>query len=1411
MRAKNRMFCVVFHIFFVKNELLKQMVHIIPTLMLVVFMAVIAPAQNIPFHGKFGHYTTKNGLSQNDVRCIFQDSYGFIWIGTYGGLNRFDGYSFISYQKDVNGNGVSSNLISVITEDNRGNLWIGSDDHGITFFDRNTEKFLSISNDHEHPQLLSGNHILSILIDRNDIIWAGTIHGLDKIMFNYKTHEYNIEHLSASEKDPNSISHNSVNSIYEDNFGNLWFGTGNGLNRYIHSEKGAPQFIRYNQKRKTAVRNIAQNDTSLLISYQGEIVSLPYREINNNNPTFITIKYIPSTDLISDRSNNIWSVNSKGVHVYYNEHGTIKAHHFKSDWSDPNSINSNIISSILEDRSGIIWIGTNGGGVNVYNPNKKSFKIAKRSVDPGSLSYNKIRSLTEDSKGNLWVGTEGGGLNMLPAAEKHNYNHGFIHFATNPNTENFVYDIEEGLFKNRDRIFIGTGYSANLEVLDLKSNGQYERNTFQGLKPTSAVFTIKQDTDSILWIGTYNNGLFRIFLDDNGKYVSSDHFKHLPGDDNSLSSDVIRSIEEDHQGNLWIGTDDGLNKVLNTERSSGPIHFIKYLHEDDNHSSLSYDYVLPILVSKDGNIWIGTLGGGINKVIPGRDPAKDTFEWINTNNGLPNDIIKSIEEDEKGNLWISSNKGLSRYNPLTGAITNFGTSDGLQDLEFSEIASQRRKDGEMVFGGVNGLNVFYPNEILQDTSRSIIVFTELQILNRTIKTGEKRNRRVILNKNINNLKKLKLNFDENSFSLSFAALNYAAPEKNQYEYKLEGFDQEWIPTTAQNRIAKYTNMSPGTYTLLVKASNSDGVWNDTPISLTILINPPFWRSNIALIIYVVLLLVGLWFLRKFTLITYTRKNDLLVEHLEKEKFEELSKMKLQFFTNISHEFRTPLTLIIGLAERLRKTPDVKNENEKSGYYDKIYRNAQILLNLINQLLDFRKVEHGKMKVKVVFGDIGRYVQDLCENFVELARRKNIDFNFICESKIEGYYDPDIIERIVFNLLSNAIKYTDEDGEITTSLEVSGEKVTLEVTDTGIGIDKEIQNNIFDRFSNSDKKRERSSGIGLSFTKTLVELYHGSISFHSTKHVGTTFTVIFPFGKQAFKNDNFFEEAPAPNETRRDLSWLLDKDYDKSKADDSRKGGKEYNVLLVEDNDDILFYLSEQFQDKYNIYTAKNGKIALDLCLKEHVDLVVSDVMMPEMDGLEFCEQLKKDDRINHIPIILLTAKNSTDNKVKGYEKGADAYIGKPFDMLELEARMESLISSRKKILAKLRKNIQLEPSEIEVTSLDEKFLKRVISFIEENISTTEFTVEMLAHECGMSQLHLNKKLKVLVGQTANAFIRSMRLKRAAQLLSKNRYSVNEVMYECGFIDAKYFRTCFKKEFGIPPSEYQKANKEVSLE
>lgn len=1381
------------------------------TLLAYVFAIIfnLNPCLGQQFENNFEKLTTQNGLSQNDVIGLLQDSKGYIWIGTHDGLNKYDGYSVTNYRKEPgNIHSLKSSLINCIAEDSLGNIWVGHADEGVAMLNQNTGRFTHYRNTPSNPRLITNNQVKNLLVDNNGSIWFGTNNGLNKIIPVYKEDTFHIQTFQHNPSDYGSINNNNIGSLHEDILGNIWIGNDLGLSRYVHNTTGkVGQFIHYLSGPSEQVTSIQETKSSLIIASAG-IFELPFEEINTTNPSFKTLTSTKAFQLLIYDEDYLWATSNNGVRIYSIKEGkTELINHFTHHWGNPISLSKNVTTCIIQDNSGIVWLGTNGGGVNIFKPNKRNFRHYLRNESNGSISYNKIRSIFEDQGRNLWIGTEGGGLNFLPSHKNKDYGNGFtrIDIINTPNMENNFYSIEEFRSANKNIMLFGTGFPRVFMSGEVKENSKLNFITgSNAIHPEGPSFSILVDNRNIVWVGTYGYGLYRYQLDNNGKVISSQNFRYEPNYEMGVSSNIIRSIVQDQDDNIWIGTGNGLNKLMPEEQLKTEPTFIKYFHDDNYVYSLSHDYIIPILVTSKGHIWVGTLGGGLNKVIKGDKPGNDQFLTYTTLDGLPNNSIKALLEDNDGYLWLSSNKGLTRFSPERLEFRNYGLSDGLQDMEFSELAAFKRSDGELLFGGVNGFNAFYPTEIESDSFNVDLAFGNLQIVNQDISVGDTLNNRVLLTSEINQMAKLQLKHHENSFSLGFSALHYVAPQQNQYAYKLDGFDDDWIYTSASNRTAKYTNLSSGNYNLKVKGTNSDGYWSKKELSLPIIISTPWYFTIWSISGYAIIFMTGLWFFRKYTIITNTRKNQFLMEHFEKEKEEELSQLKLRFFTNISHEFRTPLTLIIGFIERLKLHSASIPENDRQKYYQNIFRNSKTLLNLINQLMGFRKMEQGKMKLKVSYSDLTNYISLLGENFYEMANKKEINFNVHFKESVLTWFDPEIMERVIFNLLSNAFKFTPEKGTITVSINDDNDHVFVEVRDNGLGIPKEIQEHLFERFTNTNIEGENGSGIGLAFIKSLIEIHHGGIVYETKKDKGTTFKVTLPKNKDTFSAEEIMDD---PESTEENENWLLpSKDEEKRIFKPSKN--KEYTLLLVEDNEDILFFLEENFKDNYNIFKANEGHEALGICLDNSIDLVVSDIMMDGMNGFEFCEKLKSDDRINHIPIILLTAKDSSENKIKGYALGAEAYIAKPFALEELETRLNALLESKRKIVSKFRSNLELSPSEVGLTSIDEKFLNRVMKCIEQNISSSEFSVEMLAHECGLSQIHLNKKLKALVGNTANSFIRSNRMKRTVQLLKKNRYSITEIMYEVGFNDAKYFRDCFKKEFDMTPSEYQKQGNEA---
>ncbi len=1356
----------------------------------------------------FEKITTRDGLSQNDVNCVFQDRNGFLWIGTFDGLNRYDGYSFKTYRvkpSSSSTNGLTSNLIFRIKEDSSGNLWIATSNEGVCRFDVKKEQFIQVNNTASDPNRLADNRVLDVECMDNGTVWVGGMGGINILS------EVNgkIQAKEIFESETSKIKE-STHRIVSDKFQRVWIGTqsrllvceSNGKNIQQVHIPGAGIFY---------IRSLCAVNEGVFVGTSSGIFFIRFDTIDQLKYQIFKVSDIVARDIILDRTNNLFVAANNGLFNFSytpKEYSIIKLkNHFRIGATE-NNLSSQIVTSLYEDASGIIWIGTNGGGLNKYNPKRKKFALYKNTLESGSLSHNKIRAIFEDSESNIWIGTEGGGINYLDHTKNRNFRTGFVRYTSGSEAlENNVYSIiETGLGIDR-KVWAGIGYPKRLAQFDIGKSTVPRLSGNPLPEIINSVFTMLKDKDENLWLGTYGAvGLFKYIKTGDSYRLVNYKSNGNPGD---LSSNIIRSLLQDKQGNIWVGTDAGLNVLPKEELSKDNPRFKVFRNQKDNPNSLSNDYILPLFESKDGDIWVGTMGGGLNLVRNRENLDSVSFTCFNSENGLSSDVIKGILEDDYGFLWISSNKGLTRFEPKEKTFVDFDIADGLQDFEFGELACCKLKDGMMIFGGVNGFNTFYPQQIITDMTLPKVVFTDLQILNQSVEVGEKLGRRVVLDQVINHTERIKLKYAENSFAIYFSALHFSAPHKNIYKYMLEGFDQEWITKKSNERFAKYTNLKPGKYSFKLLASNNDGVWSNSVRQIEIIVVPPWWRSNLAMIVYIIAFVWLMWFFQKYSFIRIKQKNELFMERFEKEKMEELSQMKFRFFTNISHEFRTPLTLIIGSIDKLiRKGNEIPTEIQNKHVV--IQRNASMLLRLINQLVDFRKFEQGKMKLLVTKENIVQFLENISSAFTDFAANKNIRFTFTYpKNEIFVWFDTDRLEKIVYNLLSNAIKFTDSGGTIELSLEDHDEIIKICVKDSGVGMSKEAQEHIFERFYQATKIKQKNiegTGIGLSYSKGLAEMHHGDILFSSEEGVGSTFVVILKKGNSHFKAEELVDNQNNDVSVKQSNQVKYNEfETDKSSEpeDDVSVVKSKRTLLVVEDNEELRQFLYESFRNEYNVFLAEDGAQGLIQAAGINPDLIVSDIKMPNKDGFELCEEIKTNEHLSHIPVILLTAKISPEDTIRGYETGADSYIPKPFDFEILAAQVKNLILSREKMRIKFRKSIEVIPSEVTTTSMDEKFLSKILKLIEEHISEFDFTVEKLSDLYGMSQSNLNKKLKSLTGQTTNVFIRNIRLKRAAQLLKTGRYSVADVTYEVGFADLKYFRSCFKNEFGWLPSDYSK--------
>jgi signal transduction histidine kinase/DNA-binding response OmpR family regulator len=916
-----------------------------------------------------------------------------------------------------------------------------------------------------------------------------------------------------------------------------------------------------------------------------------------------------------------------------------------------------------------------------------------------------------------------------------------------------------------------------------------------------------EDKSGILWIGAYI-GLNKF----NKERKQFTRYYSSQTNHNKLSSNIILSITEDNSGYLWFATGYGLNKY-----EKGKNLFTSYVHDPNNPKSLSDNSVRSIYEDKKGTLWICTQGGGLNKF----NRESGEFIHFRKKDGLPSDIAFDILEDEHNNLWISTSNGLTKFNSSKGLFRNYDTKDGLPSNEFSYRAKFKGSDGIIYFGTKKGLVAFHPDSIKDNPHIPPIVVTNFLLFNKSVPIGlDTTSDRMILEKSIINTKELELTYEDYIFSFEFAALDFHAPEKNKYAYMMEGFEKSWTYTDSKKRFATYTNLDPGEYTFRVIGSNNDGVWNEEGASIKLIITPPWWKTWWAYTFYILLGLSLLYSLRRYELNRTRYKHGLELKEVEAEKLRETDRMKSHFFANISHEFRTPLTLILGPADNIKSNSSTEDIQKQTGL---IKRNANRLLNLVNQLLDLSKLEAGKLKVHASKGNIVSFVKGVAMSFESIAEKMDIQLRIKSSGdEVEMYFDKEMMIKILSNLLSNSFKFTHESGEITVNIKTTeNDSLEIKIRDTGIGIASEELPKLFDRFYQVDASHTRKyegTGIGLALTKELVELHHGSIKVESKKEEDeqngwTEFIIELPLGKEHFAEDELVEEVISDSnllpeskeynpldhsELEQSLSNLIHPEAFQLAPDEERM-----IILLVEDNSDVRDFIKDSLGNEFVVEEAFNGEHGVKKAENIIPDLIISDIMMPKMDGNELTRILKNDEKTSHIPIILLTAKSEQESKLEGLETGADDYLTKPFDTKELMIRIKNLINVRRKLQERYSRGdfipAKKEPGK-KLSYLDEQFMNKVMEVIEKHLSEEEFSIEQFGKEAGMSRVQLHRKLKALSGKSASTFLRSVRLSKAKKMIEEQKGNISEIAYSVGFSSPQYFTRCFKKEFGYPPSE-----------
>ncbi|WP_366183139.1 two-component regulator propeller domain-containing protein [Flavobacterium ovatum] len=1394
----------------------------------IIFFFLFTYVCNAQKKNAFIHLTTENGLSQSDVNTIFQDSQGYMWFGTHDGLNKYDGYNFTVFNPILNNNkSISSNLVWKIVDDIKGNLWIGTTGGGLNCFDKKTETFTQFKNKVGDFNSLSNNTINSLFRDKKNRLWISTKNGINMLDLNKPIKKAIFNHIGVNlSKMSVTNSNRGFQSFFEDSNGDIWLGSNLGLLKLSRDNQGELFFQLVNlggELENTLVRSLVEDDFGRLILSTSKGMYIFTK--NGDNKKLVKIHNENFNILLSTKG-YLWGSSNNGLYRFENSSDLTvpkEINYYINDLKNPDfSLSKNDVRSLFIDRAGMLWVGVNGGGVNKFDPNIKKFKHVKKDLNPKSINNDKVRALFEDSNGYLWVGTEGGGLNYSPKGDNTYTSFEKLN-SSMPKIFSFA-EVQEGATK---KLLIGGEFQHGLYELDITNPKTISSSKLKYIDGVNlSVFSLLVDSNKNIWIGTYGTGIHRWLATKTPGVYKKDILYENVNNLKSVPSNIIRSIYEDKKGTIWFGTGDGLCKLPKDQINAISPKFEVYKNIPNDDSSISQNYILSLYESSKGDLWVGTFGGGLSKLIAGKGNNKSAFKNYTEKNGLPSNVIKGIQEDDFGNIWISTNKGLSRFNTKIEKFKNYDVNDGLQSNEFSELAFCKRANGEMLFGGVNGFNAFFPADIEDNLIPPKTVLTSLSIFNKPINIGDDFNGRIILPESISTIKDLELKYSENSFSVEFAALHYSAPRKNQFAYKLEGFNDNWIYTTYKNRLATYTNLAPGTYTLLVKSSNNDGIWNETPTELSITIVPPFWRSDLAYVFYLLFFVGCLMAFRRFTIIRTTKKHHLELELFEKEKHDEMHLLKLEFFTNISHEFRTPLTLIKGPLEYLQKSDNSISPSKRNEQYTIMHKNIDYLMRLVNQLLDFRKMDKGKMDLILWKSNVYEFVKLVGEPFQFLSHKKNIDFKI--SSKLEApiiWFDTDALEKIMNNLLSNAFKFTAEGGkiqvevysgeanELVPNMEIVGnpsDYIVIKVKDSGVGIPSHRLKVIFERFyvdKDFRKVNGEGTGIGLDFTKKLIELHQGYIDVANNKKKGTSFFIWLPKKKEAYINvqgisfgDNDSENNVFNNEINAEthavevLDEIVDLNEHKSRS-------KLPVLLVVEDNPDIRTLIKNGLDKSYDIYEAENGQRGFELANKLMPNIILTDIFMPIMDGMEMCEKLKTTSETSHIPVVMLTAKTSQEWEKEGLKNGADGYVRKPFDMEILELKLKNILKFREDLRRRFNRDTTLQPHEVTVTSADERFLQKAIEVVEKHMMNTEFSVELMVKEMALSRSNLYLKIKELTGLSSSEFIRNIRLKRAMQLLEQSDLSVKEIMYMTGFNTASYFSKCFKKQFGVIPSKY----------
>ncbi|MGV8827793.1 MAG: two-component regulator propeller domain-containing protein [Breznakibacter sp.] len=1317
----------------------------------------------------FSYLNTSNGLSQNEVTSIVKDKYGFMWFGTRGGLNRFDGYLFRHFKPMADSeNALTGPSIERLALDNCGNILIGSKTGGLCTYDISRELFKIPDFRNRLPK-----RIISCLEDRDKNLWIGS--------WSSGLWHYDSVHDTLI----NVIKETKVSTILQTSDGVVWCGTSEGL---IKINKGVVSNVLSFEGSELTEMIIDKDKPVLwLVGWKTHLVRFDYR-----NGTFSQFKVDgpsvgvrDSYSIAQDEQGDLF-VGTWGQGLFrfdVNRHEFLKIC-IAPENSSRSKMDFDIVLDIFQDAKGDFWIGTDGGGV---------VRLFKRS----HFNIMNIRTLQEvlrchvnaifiDSRKRRWLGTKGDGLfvsadnGLFSKVEFLNNDPLFgmdgivVKKIIEDPSGNVWVSLDEGLF-----VVQGSG----VDRYKMKRAAVFfDSPDLQGIEKVQDLFFDHSD----LWIGTQQKGLFLfrregLVYREHKNYNSQNRQCFLP--ENRVTS-VLKN-----KNDLWVATYQGLFKLNALDSTLVPLD--RFL--PDGQKVLS-GIVLNTFVDSRNDIWFGT-PCSLNRLQ--KDGEKYSFTDFTTADGLMDDYVNAVLEDSKGRIWISTNAGLSSLEPKNGEILNYDTSDGVGAVNFTESACYKSINGTLFFGSYEGVTYFNPDEITLNESMPEIVFTNFKIMNNDVKVSEDG----LIKKSINELDEVELTYREREFSFEFAALDFKAPHKNQYAYKLEGVDSDWKKIGSRHYLS-FSNLSPGVYTLRIRGTNSNGVWSNQTRNLRIVVLTPFWKTWYAIVLYGMVILAVIYLIIRNKLKQEHLFGQIELERLRAEKEHELTEYKLSFFTNVSHELRTPLTLISAPVNELLSS-------ELSGVPAPLLRdrlllvkkNSDRLYNLINQLLEFRKIDAGKVRLEVTCSDIVPFVDELLAKFKELAVLGNIEFKCsVVPHSVEVCFDEERMEVILSNLLANALKYSGKPGLVQFELDVDSDHFVIKVSNSGKGIAKEELPYLFDRFYQARGSNSMgNSGIGLALVKSYVDLHKGTIEVFSAPNETTTFVLKFKLGTSHFcPNEVLFND-----EVQKRIDPVFVQPIEvKAAVRSINSKGRGSRIVVVEDHDEVRNYLMDLLGSCYEVHAFNDGLAGYDAIVEHKPALVISDVMMPGMDGFELCAKVKSNDTLVHIPVLLLTAKGLPEDELFGTKSGADAYITKPFNPDLLLEKVRQLISVREQLSHKYAQQIKLEGSDIEVDDSDADFLKQAIKLIDQHIADPGFDSDKLAVALAMSSSTFYRRIKKITGQTPRDFMVGIKMKRAAQYLAQTNYTVFEIIEKLGYQETKTFRRNFREVFDLSPSEYR---------